>query len=79
MQANIERANQFFQKEALEAGKPLEDFTNLARSFVFAGREVGGSNKFSKPQSKDMSKDPNYEVDHAEEANRDDDCSERYQ
>ena len=76
MQANIERANLFFQQNALAAGKPLEDFTDLARTFVYGGREVGRPDKVSKPQSKNMSKDPNYEVDPAEEANADDDCSD---
>ena len=75
MEENVSRISEALKQNAIEHGKPMLDFTAMAREFVFgtAKKPVAvTTRKEAQPQEKDITKDPNYEPDPADEPTDDD-------
>ena len=76
MEENVSRMSELLKKKVVEQGKPMEDFTAIAREFVFgstATKPVAVTKrKEAQPQEKDITEDPNYEPDPADEPTSDD-------
>lgn len=46
MEENLSRMSELLKKKAVEQGKPIEDFTAIARQYVFGGTaKTGGSDQ----------------------------------
>ncbi|KAM0839819.1 hypothetical protein ACQ4PT_060056 [Festuca glaucescens] len=75
MEENVSRMSEILKRKAVENGKPMQDFTVIARSFVFGDPHPAVTvtkGKEAQLQQKEITEDPNYEPDPAEEATADD-------
>ncbi|PNT71144.1 uncharacterized protein LOC112271044 [Brachypodium distachyon] len=74
MEENLSRTTEALKEQAVESGRPLQDFTALVRSVVYGAAQPGikPSRKDAQQQKKGNMEDPIYEPDHAEEHTDDD-------
>jgi hypothetical protein len=71
MEENVSRMSEVLKQKAIENGKPLQDFTVMARELVFGATSrklvAVTKGKEAQPQEKDITEDPNYEPDPTDE------------
>jgi hypothetical protein len=76
MEENVSRMSEVLKQKSIENGKPMQDFTAMARELVFgatARKPVAVTKgKEAQPKEKDITEDPNYEPDPADEHTADD-------
>ena len=74
MEENAAKMATVLATRAAQAGKPMEDFTSIARAFVFGHAQKGVPSKANESEQHrtDTNDDPNYVPDAAEEASTED-------
>jgi hypothetical protein len=76
MEENVSRMSELLKKKAIDQGKPMKDFTSIACQYVFgstAKKPVAVTKqKEAQRKEKDITEDPNYEPDPADEPTADD-------
>jgi hypothetical protein len=76
MEENMSLMSEALKQKAIENGKPMQDFMVIAHELVFgatARKPVAVTKgKEAQPQEKDITEDPNYEPDPADEHTADD-------
>ena len=74
MEENAAKMAKVLATMAVQAGNPMEDFSSIARAFVFGHAQKGAPSKAkeSEQHRADTNDDPNYVPDAAEEASTED-------